>query len=468
MKFPTGFTWGVATAAYQIEGGHDAGGKGPSIWDAFARIPGRMHNGDTGDVACDHYHLFREDVALMKSLGVRAYRFSISWPRVIPTGRIADGGCNEEGIRFYSDLIDCLLEAGIEPWVTLYHWDLPLALQLQHDGWLNPAIAEDFAEYATLCFDRFGDRVKHWITFNEPWVVSILGYGQAVFAPGRQSNDEPYLAGHQILRSHAKAVSIYRERFAHQHGVIGITNNCDWREPLTDTQTDKDAAERALLFYVGWFAEPIFGSGDYPEVMRQRLGSRLPRFEESEQQALRGSSDFFGLNTYTTMFASHSTGTAKPGFVFGNGGISEDQDVDLSVDPEWPKTDYNWAVVPWGCRKLLHWIRERYDNPPIYITENGCAYEDVPGADGSIHDERRIAFYRDYLEACHAAIQDGVDLQGYFAWSFLDNLEWAQGYRLQFGLVHVNRETMQRTPKSSAYWFGQVTSQNALPSCASR
>ncbi len=463
-RFPDDFTWGTATSAYQIEGGHAADGKGPSIWDAFCAVPGRVLNGDTGETACDHYHRFREDVALMASLGLKAYRFSISWPRILPTGR-ADARCgvNPEGIRFYNELIDTLLEHGIEPWVTLYHWDLPLALQCERDGWLNPAIADDFAAYARICFEAFGDRVKNWITFNEPWVVAILGYGQGVFAPGRFSTSEPYVAGHHILRAHAKAVRCYRGDFAHQGGRIGITNNSDWREPLTDSPEDKAAAERALQFYLGWFADPVFKSGDYPEVMRERVGDRLPRFTAEESADLLGSSDFFGLNHYTTMFAAEARHDGAPQSVYGNGGISEDQDVDLSVDPAWPLTHFKWAVVPWGCRKLLGWIADRYGNPPVIITENGCAMDDVVSADGKVHDQDRIDFLRGYLEACHQAIGDGVNLRGYFAWSLMDNFEWASGYKFRFGLVHVDRRTLKRTPKSSALWFGEVVKSHCLP-----
>lgn len=462
MRFPEGFTWGTATSAYQIEGGHEAGGKGPSIWDAFCRIPDRIEAGDDGDVACDHYHRFREDVAMMAAMGLKAYRFSISWPRILPTGRLERGSVNEEGILFYSELIDCLLEHGIEPWVTLYHWDLPLALQTERDGWLNPEIADDFEAYARICFEAFGDRVKHWITLNEPWVVAILGYGQGVFAPGRISTSEPYVAGHHLLRAHAKAVACYRREFAQQGGRIGITNNCDWREPLTDKPEDREAAERALLFYLGWFADPVFKTGDYPEVMRERVGERLPEFTAEEKELLLGSSDFFGLNHYTTMFAAEAVNGEGEQSVYGNGGISEDQEVDLSVDPAWPLTEYRWAVVPWGCRKLLGWIAERYGNPPLFITENGCAMDDRVEEDGRVDDLDRLEFYRGYLEACHQAIGEGVDLKGYFAWSLMDNFEWASGYKFRFGLVHVDRETLKRTPKRSALWYSEVVKANGI------
>ncbi|ARV14679.1 GH1 family beta-glucosidase [Polaribacter sp. SA4-12] len=447
-KFPKDFVWGTATSSYQIEGASDLDGKGPSIWDAFCSIPGKINNGETGNVACDHYHKFKEDIQLMKDMGVKAYRFSIAWSRIMPTGK---GTVNEKGIQFYSELIDELLKADIVPWVTLYHWDLPLALQLENDGWLSKDITEYFKEYANVCFDRFGNRVKNWITLNEPWVVSILGYGQGAFAPGRVSNSEPYLAAHHLILAHAKAVQLYREKYSYQNGEIGISNNCDWREPLTDSKEDKDAAERALEFFVAWFADPIY-KGDYPKVMKERLKERLPEFSNEEKELIKGTSDFFGLNHYTTMYAENSDGIVKEVAVNGNGGISEDQDVDLSVDKDWKVTLMDWAVVPWGCKKLLKWIDERYNKPNIYITENGCAYPDKL-INGEIDDQERLEFYQKYLIACKEAIDEGVNLKGYFAWSFMDNFEWSSGYEQRFGLHYVDFETLERIPKKSAKWF---------------
>lgn len=456
-SFPKDFIWGVATSSYQIEGAAFEDGKGASIWDAFCTIPGKIENNENGLIACDHYHRYKEDVAMMKKMGIKNYRFSISWPRVMPTGT---GEVNEAGMQFYSDLIDELLANDITPWVTLYHWDLPLALQMEKDGWLNREIIGAFTAFARHCFERLGDRVKNWITFNEAWVITILGYGQGVFAPGRISNSEPYLAGHHILLSHAEAVEVYRKEFAHQKGQIGITNNCDWREPLTDHPEDKAAAERALEFFIAWFADPIY-LGDYPVSMRSRLGERLPQFTEEEKKKLLGSSDFFGLNHYTTMFAADSKGETKKGDVYGNGGLSEDQDVSLSVDKSWKYTLMNWAVVPWGCKKLLQWISERYDNPPIYITENGCASPDQL-VDGKVEDQFRIDFYQGYLEACHEAIESGVDLRGYFAWSLMDNMEWARGYEQRFGMVYVDFDSLERTVKNSGKWYGQTIKNNGF------
>lgn len=448
MKFPKNFVWGTATSAYQIEGAWNEAGKGPSIWDEFSHTPGRIYLDQHGDVACDHYHKIKEDVALMKQMGVNAYRFSISWSRILPTGK---GHINYEGIEFYNRLIDELKEHEIEPWITLYHWDLPAFLHREGEGWLKKEIVEHFTKYAEICFEHFGDRVKNWITFNEPWVVAILGYGQGVFAPGHISNVEPYLVGHHILLAHAASVKVYRDKFQNfQKGRIGISNNCDWREPLTQKKKDRDAAQRALEFFFAWFVDPIV-FGDYPEVMKTRLKERLPQFSKEESNLLIGSTDFLGLNHYTTMYASHSE-EIQAGNVYGNGGLSEDQDVNLSLDDSWELTEMQWAVVPWGCQKMLEWIADRYKGLDIYITENGCAGDDVL-EQGEVYDPKRIEFIKSYLEACNKAIQNGVPLKGYFAWSFMDNFEWASGYSKRFGLHFVDYQTLERTPKASAFWF---------------
>jgi beta-glucosidase len=460
QEFPKNFVWGTATSSYQIEGGWMEGGKGWSIWDIFAHTPGKIIDGTTGDVACDHYHRYRDDVALMGAMGLKAYRFSIAWPRILPTGR---GTPNKEGIRFYSDLLDALLECGIDPWITLYHWDLPAALQMELDGWLHPGMADHFAAYAALCFEHFGDRVKHWITFNEPWGVSILGHGQGVFAPGRVSRSEPYIVAHNILRAHGKAVALYRERFqGRQGGQIAMVNNCDWREPLTDSPEDKEAAERAVQFFLGWFADPLY-RGDYPEIMRRRVGERLPRFSPDDVSRIRGSNDFFGLNHYTTMYASRP----RPGddirhAPLGNGSTAEDQDVRLSPDSSWQKTTMDWPIVPWGFRKLLQWIHGRYDAPEIVVTESGCSLDDRI-VDGEIHDHARIDFLRAYLQQCHEAIRQGVRVKGYFLWSFMDNYEWSSGFTKRFGLHYVDFPTGKRTPKMSAGWYSRLVRTHILP-----
>jgi beta-glucosidase len=457
-RFPPDFVWGAATSSYQIEGAWLEDGKGLSIWDAFCHTPGKIKNDDTGDVACDHYHRFKDDVKLMAAMGLRAYRFSLSWPRIQPTGR---GKPNTEGIRFYSDLIDALLAHNITPWVTLYHWDLPLALQMEYDGWLNPKLANFFADYAAICFEVFGDRAKNWLTLNEPWCSAVLGHGKGIHAPGRISRDAPYLAGHTLLRAHALAVERYRTQFQpRQKGRIAITNNCDWREPFTDSDADRQAAQRAVEFFLGWFADPIF-KGDYPAVMRERLGDRLPHFTDAESELLKGSADFFGLNHYTTMYAANAADSKAANPVSDNSGMAEDQGVTLASDPEWEKTEMEWNIVPWGFRKLLQWIDARYDSPNIYVTENGCAMPDML-ENGQVNDSQRIAFFDGYLNAAYEALANKVNLKGYFAWSFMDNFEWGEGYSRRFGLHHVDYATGRRTPKASAKWYAEVIKRNGL------
>jgi beta-glucosidase len=458
-EFPKNFIWGTGTSSYQIEGGWMEGGRGLSVWDVFAHTPGKIADGSTGDIACDHFHRFRDDVALMGAMGLPAYRFSIAWPRIQPAGR---GAVNKDGIRFYSNLIDALLERGIEPWVTLYHWDLPAALQLELDGWLHADMADHFASYAAFCFEHFGDRVKHWITINEPWVVSILGHGWGMFAPGRVSDSEPYIAAHNILRAHGKAVALYRDRFGRQGGEIALVTNCDWREPLTDSPEDRDAAERAVQFLLGWFADPLY-RGEYPEVMRQRVGERLPRFSPDDASRIKGSNDFFGLNHYSTVYASQAhTGEENSLIPAGEAGIAGDQDVRLSVDPSWKKTTMDWAIVPWGFRKVLQWIHNRYAAPEIVVTENGCSQDDrVVG--GEVRDDGRVDFLRGYIGECHEAIRLGVRVKGYFLWSFMDNFEWSSGLTKRFGIHYVDFSTGARLAKSSAEWYSRLIRTNILP-----
>ena len=452
-----GFVWGVATASYQVEGAWQEGGKGPSIWDAFAHIPGKILNGDTGDIACDQYHRFEEDVKLMKELGVGAYRFSIAWSRIVPDGK---GAANAEGVAYYNRLIDCLLAHDIVPWVTLYHWDLPLALQMEDDGWLSRRTVEAFAHYAKICFDAFGDRVAHWITFNEPWCTAVLGNGIGCFAPGRVSADEPYQVAHNELLAHGLAVKAFRS--GGYPGVIGISNNCDWREPLSDLPEDKKAAETSLEFFYGWFTDPVV-FGDYPKVMRERLGHRLPVFTPAEQELLKGSVDFLGLNHYTTAFVSQNPpGKNEVDKMDGNGGMSDDVGVHLSSDPTWEKTSMGWFIVPWGFRKMLGWIGTRYPGIPVYVTENGCAV-DEPDAATADNDELRCRFLQSYTDAMTQAIlEDGMDVRGYFAWSFIDNFEWARGFSQRFGLVRCEFDSLERIPMKSFRYYREIINNSAL------
>jgi len=437
------FLWGVATAAYQIEGGINEGGRGWSIWDAFTRIPGRIYGGQNGDIACDSYHRLEADVAALKALDVNAYRFSIAWARIQPTGR---GPANPIGIAYYNRLLDLLQQNDIVPFVTLYHWDLPLDLQMAHDGWLNPGIVADFAAYARLCFDAFGDRVKHWITLNEPWCVSVLGHGQGVFPPGRSDPDEPYAAAHHLLLAHGAAVRVYHD--GNYGGNIGIANNCDWREPLSAATADREAAQCALEFFYGWFADPVI-NGDYPAVMRQRLGRRLPTFTPTEQKMLQGSADFLGLNHYTTLYASAQPVPGADIGPSGNGGLSDDQGVFLSGDPSWEKNDMGWSIVPWGFRKMLNWIAARYPQLPIYVTENGCTCRE-PDVFSALDDDQRCRYLRAYIAEMRRAIdEDHCPVKGYFCWTLMDNFEWASGFSKRAGLMRCGPDALERAPKRS-------------------
>mmetsp|Transcript_11599 Transcript_11599/g.35863 ORF Transcript_11599/g.35863 Transcript_11599/m.35863 type:complete len:573 (+) Transcript_11599:23-1741(+) len=454
LSFPTGFLWGAATAAYQIEGATMEGGRTPCIWDTFAGVPGSIADGDRADVACDHYHRFKEDVKLMKELGLPAYRFSISWPRLLPRGR---GEVNKEAVDFYGALLDELVSQKIEPMVTLYHWDLPQCLEDEYGGWLGRQVVEDFEHYAAACFQHFGSRVRYWVTINEPWCAAVLGYASGEHAPGRKSApaQEPYQVAHHMLLAHAHAVRRYRSEFrSKQFGRIGMALNMDWKEPLTSTPADLAAQGRALDWQLGWFAEPIY-RGQYPSSMRMRCRERLPTFTEAEQKLVKGSADFFGLNHYSSDYVAADPKQRSNGYF-------DDQEVKNSSDPNWPKTGMGWDIVPWGLQRLLSWIHREYSpTGGIIITENGYAVEDED-ADEAEADAGRVEYFQGYLTQMHRAIQSGADVRGYFAWSLMDNFEWALGYSKRFGIVHVDYTTQKRTPKASAKFFSGVVKANAL------
>lgn len=473
-EFPSNFVWGSATSSYQVEGAALEDGRGKTIWDTYCERDGRVLNHDAGDVACDHYHRYKEDVGLMKSIGLKAYRFSIAWSRILPNGTIqdygnnGDGGVNVAGIDFYNRLIDTLLENGIEPWATLYHWDLPQSLEgnVYGDGWLGRGIetSDAFAQYARICYQHFGDRVKHWITINEPWTVAVHGYNDGVKAPGKHYYDknadgsavdgEAYLVAHNLLIAHGKAVDIYRREFqSKQKGIIGLAANADFRYPRSDKKEDRDAAERAILFFFGWFVDPIM-KGDYPPVMRKYLGARLPRFTAEQQSQIHGSSDFLGINTYSSQLAS------QPEHPPEYGGYWADMQVHFTNDPTWDHNFMGWNIVPSGTRELLLWITKRYDRPVIYITENGSAEDEPDHAKEILHDEKRRAFFEGNLRACAEAIEGGAQLAGYFAWSLMDNFEWEYGYQRRFGICHVDFDTQVRTPKLSALWYNETIHAN--------
>jgi beta-glucosidase/6-phospho-beta-glucosidase/beta-galactosidase len=478
LIFPENFEWGTATASFQIEGG--AKERGRCIWDAFCDVAGNVDSGDDGKVACDHYNRYEEDVALMAQLGVKNYRFSLSWPRLFPKGRVEEG-VSEKGKRFYDDLIDCLLKNGIKPAVTLYHWDLPLALESEFGGWLSPSIAPIFSQYADQCFAMFGDRVKTWLTLNEPWCCSVLGYSTGEHAPGRTSSPghEVYRAGHNLLLAHAHAVKVYRQKYQNsQKGRIGLTLNTPWWEPHSDSQEDITMASRAMDFHLGWFADPIT-FGDYPAVMREVLKDRLPSFSADEKKLLKGSSDFFGLNHYSSSYAAHPTLThvltnALSDYIevfkgptkaikkmmdhhyFKDAGMVSINAVENGL------TDMGWSIAPWGVRKLLEYTQQKYyPAGGIYLFENGMAVKEQNVREAAM-DTKRINFMNDYLVEIHKAMRNGANLRGYFYWSFLDNFEWAYGYSKRFGLVYVDYKTQKRTPKASAHWYSKVIAANGL------
>jgi beta-glucosidase len=429
--FPPDFVWGTATASYQIEGAANEDGRGESVWDRFAATPGKVRNGDDGAIACDFYHRYPQDIALMRELGIDAFRFSIAWPRVLPAGR---GGVNQKGLDFYDQLVDELLANGIEPFVTLFHWDTP---QVLHDlgGWPDRAIVDAFAEYVEVVGARLGDRVGHWITHNEPWVVAWVGHGWGHHAPGSTSDADALATAHHLLLSHGRAVEILRR--VSPESQVGITLNLDFPYAASDDPEDVAAARWVDGLHNRWFLDPIF-RGAYPDDMAEAWRESMPRVEDGDLATIAAPIDFLGVNNYTSPLVA-----ADP-----NGGrsrIVRREDVD--------RTDMGWEVVPEGLHDLLVRLHRDYEPPAIYVTENGCAYPDVRGHDGEVQDPERQAYLDGYIEAAGRAIAEGVPLRGYFAWSLLDNFEWAWGYWKRFGLVYVDFPTLERVPKGSFYWY---------------
>ncbi len=440
--FPKGFVWGAATASYQIEGGVNEGGRGESIWDRFSHTPDKVVNGDTGDVADDHYHRWQEDIRTMAFLGLDAYRFSIAWPRVIPDGT---GAVNEAGLDFYDRLVDGLLAKGIEPYVTLYHWDLPQALQ-DRGGWPNRDAVGWFADYAAVVSRRLGDRVRHWITHNEPFVVAVLGYIAGVHAPGIQDIGAGLQTIHHLLLSHGWAVPILRQNSS-EGAEVGITLNLNWVDPASDDEADVEAARRHDTFLNRQFLEPIF-KGAYPAELLATAGPLAPHIEPEDMAQIAVLIDFLGINNY-----SRSVVAADPDQPTGQREVPP---------PESEYTDMGWEVCPEGLYKLLRRVHEDYRPAKIYITENGCACADLL-ENGQVHDKQRVSYLRRYLAQAQRAIAEGVPLKGYFVWSLLDNFEWAYGYTKRFGIVYVDYATQARTLKDSALFYKQVIAANSLP-----
>jgi beta-glucosidase len=442
IHFPSGFLWGAATASYQIEGAWQEDGKSESIWDRFSHTPGRISDGATGDIACDHYHRWRDDIALMRSLGLQAYRFSTAWPRVLPNGH---GKVNQAGLDFYSRLTDGLLEAGIEPYATLYHWDLPQVLQ-DRGGWPARPSAEAFVEYADAVSRRLGDRVKNWITLNEPWCSSILSYFLGEHAPGHRDLGEGVAAAHHLLLAHGWAMPVIRRNSPGCRA--GITLNLSPQTPASPSEADALAARLADAAFNRWFLDPLSGRG-YPQEAVEAGRHEMSFVQPGDLAAIAAPADFLGVNYYMRN-------------IIRSEAIPESRNERRTVVPNPELTEMGWEVYPEGLHELLTRLKADYDFPAYYVTENGAAYDDQVGADGQVDDPRRVAYLRDHFVQAARAIAEGVPLRGYFVWSLMDNFEWSFGYTKRFGLFHTDYATQRRTPKTSARWYGRVIAENAV------
>ncbi|MDR3577008.1 MAG: GH1 family beta-glucosidase [Anaerolineaceae bacterium] len=444
QKFPEHFVWGAATSAYQIEGAWQEDGKGESIWDRYSHRPYMIQNGDTGDVACDHYHHMPEDVALMRNLGLKSYRFSISWPRLLPDGR---GAVNPKGLGFYDCLLDELLAAGITPMATLNHWDVPQALQDQ-GGWTNRQMVDWFCEYARMAFEKLGDRVGYWVTHNEPWVIAYLGYKEGVMAPGLADLTLSTRTAHHLLLSHGRTVQLFRQ--GGYGGKIGMVLNTGHFMPASDSEKDRAACQRAYDQMLGLYLGPLY-KGAYPAALLDWLGPHCPPVQADDMAVIGQPADFLGINYYSSSTVAHDP----------NGGFWRNAQNPISA-PGWGRTTVNWGVYPAGLTAVLLDIKENYGNPPMFVTENGAAFEDTADADGFVADWGRVNYLRAHLMAVKQAIQAGADLKGYYVWSLLDNFEWSQGYKPRFGIVRVDFATGRRIPKQSAAWYRDVIARNGV------
>jgi beta-glucosidase len=452
--FPPGFVWGAATSAYQVEGAAREGGRGPSIWDTFSGMPGRVAGGDTGEVAADHYHRYPEDTALMADLGLGAYRFSVAWPRVQPDGR---GPVNQEGLDFYRRLADSLLERGIQPWVTLYHWDLPQALQ-DRGGWADREVVGRFVEYAEVVYGALHDRVGSWTTLNEPWCSAFLGHASGTHAPGLKDPATAVRATHHLLLAHGQATRAMRAMAAGPR--LGINLNLDPVSPAGEAPADVDAARRIDGLYNRLFLDPLF-RGRYPaDVLEDLAGlGGLDRVDAGELETIAVPVDLLGVNYYRRF-----TVAARPGRPRVGGPPSPwvaAGDVEF-VPRDRPRTALGWEIDPSGLDELLLRLHRDYPSPPLFVTENGAAFDDGVDPGGRVRDHARVRFLDEHLRAAHRAIRGGVDLRGYFVWSLLDNFEWAEGYAKRFGIVYVDFPTQRRLPKDSAHWYRQAIARGGL------
>eukprot|EP01018_Ginkgo_biloba_P017521 Gb_07480 [translate_table: standard] len=472
--FPPGFVFGAGSSSYQIEGAAAIDGRKPTIWDTYTHA-GNMFDGSTGDVAADQYHHYKEDVGLMHKMGLDGYRFSISWSRLIPDGR---GAINPKGLQYYNNLINELISHGIEPHITLYHFELPQSLEDAYDGWLSPQIVEDFAAYAEVCFREFGDRVKSWTTLNEPNIFTIAGYDNGFFPPQRcsypfgvfgnctagDSTVEPYITGHYALLSHVAVVELYRNKYqAKQKGSIGLAILANWIVPLTNSSKDIAATQRVIDFELGWFIDPLV-FGDYPTSMKEIAGLRLPSFTREQSEKLKGSFDFIGLNHYSTSYVSHVSNHWDP----DKRDYSRDMSATLSVErdgiPIGKLVPSGLTVVPWGIQALLDYFKQRYDNAPIIIYENGYAApsnNSIPLSE-ALKDKERVDFLHDYLENVLAAIRNGSNTQGFFVWSLIDCFEYLFGYQFRYGMYYVDfkDKALKRYPTLSARWYTKFLRKN--------
>lgn len=453
--FPVDFTWGTATASYQIEGAFNVDGRGASIWDTFSKTPGKVVNGDTGDIACDHYNRFEEDIAIMKNLGVSAYRFSIAWSRLFPQG---DSVREERGFDFYNRLINALIAAGIEPMVTLYHWDLPQALE-DKGGWANRSIVDAFADYATACAEAFGDRITTWITINEPWCVSWLGYSNGVHAPGKKDFTLAIAASHHTALAHAAAARAIRK--ASPAAVVGLTVNMN--NIHNESPHDQEVVDFADLNDANlnrWWID-AFSTGQYPRNLVDAYGDRMNGLVHAgDQELLRVQTDFLGINYYCDGFVRSPRPEDKP--AIEGGFMPFPQRVDGSAPAHLSEdlTAMGWVVTPAGLGELVKRVHSDWPHIPyIVITENGSSYDDTK-IDGEVVDTKRTAYLEAHLQSLQRAINDGVPVKGYFAWSLLDNFEWAEGYAKRFGIVHVDYETFERTPKASFQKYKEIIAAN--------
>ncbi len=436
-SFPRGFLLGTSSAAYQIEGAVTEDGKGPSIWDTYSHTPGKIEDGTNGDKACDHYHQWEEDIELMKELGVNAYRFSISWPRILPKGR---GKINNKGLQFYSDLVDALLDAGITPLATLYHFDLPQALQDDGGGWLRRGIADDFEEFTDVVSVELGDRVKHWATINEPWELAWQGYVTGEDAPGlRLGNKEALKASHNVLLAHGAAVRTLRDNSP--GAQVGIVLHLNMVEPASTRPEDVAAAHRWELHQNRWYMDAIYREG-YPAELVKLFGKDAPDVIPGDMELIQEQTDYLGVNNYRRSVVA--AGTDLP-------------PVNMKrINPPGEYTEMGWEVYPEGLYKVLKWVHTNYPVAKIIVTENGASFTDTVSPDGRIHDDRRINYINEHMKQAHRAMREGVPLKGFFVWSTLDNFEWAYGYSRRFGVIHVDYETQRRTIKDSGRFLKQV------------